>query len=183
MSRSKRTPASNISELTGQRFGKLVVLELSETKKGKSWWKCICDCGQFCYRMAATLQRGFNSNCGCLKTGPRKDPREMGLNQLIQTYKENARQRGHEYSLSKEKFNELISNNCHYCGISPSKKFSARYGWADITYNGIDRMNNEIGYIEENCVTCCTDCNYLKNKRNYKEFLDKIKLIARKHNV
>jgi hypothetical protein len=31
-----------------------------------------------------------------------------------------------------------------------------------IEYNGIDRVDNEKGYLVENCVPCCFTCNSLK---------------------
>ena len=32
-------------ELSGQRFGKWVVLRLDEIRPGNSRWECRCDCG------------------------------------------------------------------------------------------------------------------------------------------
>ena len=32
-------------DLTGQRFGKLVVIEKAESKNKQSRWLCQCDCG------------------------------------------------------------------------------------------------------------------------------------------
>jgi len=68
---------------------------------------------------------------------------------------------------------DLIFQNCHYCGSEPS---IPRKGWqkttgAIILTNGIDRKNNSIGYIKENCLPCCTRCNYMKREMNYEEFL------------
>ena len=32
-------------DLTGQKFGRLLVLERAENKYGRTAWKCKCDCG------------------------------------------------------------------------------------------------------------------------------------------
>jgi hypothetical protein len=37
-------------------------------------------------------------------------------------------------------------------------------------YNGIDRVNNNFGYLIDNCVTCCTNCNVAKMARTQEEF-------------
>ena len=36
-----------VIDLTGQRFGKLTVIEKSGTKNGSVLWKCECDCGNY----------------------------------------------------------------------------------------------------------------------------------------
>lgn len=39
-------------------------------------------------------------------------------------------------------------------------------------YNGVDRINNSIGYVIENCVPCCRQCNRSKDILNQKEFYE-----------
>ena len=55
-------------DLTGQRFGRLVVIslneEVSKQKKG-SCWNCKCDCGNEKIIWAADLKRGNTTSCGC----------------------------------------------------------------------------------------------------------------------
>lgn len=56
-----------VIDLTGQRFGKLIVLEKSGTNKyGSAVWKCKCDCGNFAEVTTALLRNGSVSSCGCL---------------------------------------------------------------------------------------------------------------------
>jgi len=33
-------------DLTGGRFGRLIVVERDKSKIGTVWWVCRCDCGQ-----------------------------------------------------------------------------------------------------------------------------------------
>ena len=37
--------------------------------------------------------------------------------------------------------------------------------------NGIDRVNNNLGYSKSNCVACCTFCNYAKSDHSQEEFI------------
>ena len=60
--------AWNFQDLTGQRFGRLTVIELDCTSKDKdTWWICRCDCGEFTTVRASVLKKGATKSCGCLK--------------------------------------------------------------------------------------------------------------------
>lgn len=62
----KKTPA-NALDLTGQRFGKLTVIERAGiTNGGSALWRCSCDCGNEKITRATTLRRGEVTSCGCL---------------------------------------------------------------------------------------------------------------------
>ena len=58
------------------------------------------------------------------------------------------------------------------------------YGKNNITkdggykYNGIDRVNSELGYELTNCVSCCISCNIAKSDHSYEEFVQLIKRIS-----
>lgn len=56
-------------DLTGQRFGRLVVIERAGSipKKGEATWRCLCDCGKETVVIGGKLrkQNGTRS-CGCL---------------------------------------------------------------------------------------------------------------------
>lgn len=62
-----------LDDLTGQKFGKLTVIERSEDKIDKNgnrfvMWKCICDCGKETLAYACSLRNGSTKSCGCLKS-------------------------------------------------------------------------------------------------------------------
>ena len=55
-----------IIDVTGQRFGKLVVLKENRSKRIKSaLWLCQCDCGNYKEVTLQHLKKGTKS-CGCL---------------------------------------------------------------------------------------------------------------------
>jgi hypothetical protein len=57
---------SRILDLTGKRFGKLVVVEYAGLNdKGKSIWKCKCDCGKEHIAQGSALKIGSIKSCGC----------------------------------------------------------------------------------------------------------------------
>lgn len=54
-------------DLTGQRFGRLVVLERAGSDKNKSaLWFCRCDCGKEKVINSKSLRNGSTRSCGCL---------------------------------------------------------------------------------------------------------------------
>src|SRR5579863_3041497 len=54
-------------DLTGQRFGKLVVVDRAENApKGQPRWLCRCDCGNQTVVWGVALRTGHTSSCSCL---------------------------------------------------------------------------------------------------------------------
>jgi 5-methylcytosine-specific restriction endonuclease McrA len=53
-------------DLTGQKFGRLLVLELDYRKHGKeSYWKTQCDCGNIKTVCARSIRTNKVTSCGC----------------------------------------------------------------------------------------------------------------------
>jgi hypothetical protein len=83
------------------------------------------------------------------------------------TYKKNAKTKDLEFAITKEQFKEITDQKCRYCNeYSEGKNFV-----------GVDRIDSEVGYVVENCVPCCKDCNYSKRQKTPEAFLDKVKKI------
>lgn len=52
--------------LTGQRFGRLIVIkESGKNKWGYYKWKCKCDCGNIVFVIGSCLKSGGTKSCGC----------------------------------------------------------------------------------------------------------------------
>ena len=72
-------------DLTGQRFGKLVVQHVATerlpdgTEKeiraddGRVLWECLCDCGNTILVPSTQLVAGYRKSCNCLSRPPRKE--------------------------------------------------------------------------------------------------------------
>lgn len=55
-------------DITGQRFGKLTVIENAGKLDGRRYsWKCHCDCGKECVVEGVRLRSGNTKSCGCGK--------------------------------------------------------------------------------------------------------------------
>lgn len=60
-------------DLTGQKFGKLTVIERAENKGKRVAWKCLCECGKCATVIGEHLKNGHTSSCGCLMSATRKN--------------------------------------------------------------------------------------------------------------
>lgn len=72
-----------------------------------------------------------------------------------------ARRRNMEWSISEEWYYNLLRQKCHYC-----------YDELNPTGTGLDRVDNNKGYTEENVVPCCSSCNTTRSDNfSYNEML------------
>lgn len=56
---------SRVKDMTGERFGSLVVVERAENNhRGLARWKCKCDCGRETIVNGADLRSGLTKSCG-----------------------------------------------------------------------------------------------------------------------
>ena len=55
--------------LTGQRYGKLLVLGPAENIGNRTAWRCRCDCGQETVVLTKRLRDGHTASCGCSSPG------------------------------------------------------------------------------------------------------------------
>lgn len=100
--------------------------------------------------------------------------REANFLCLFRRYKKSARKRGHSFSLTVDRFRELVTSPCLICGVKPSQRYrhdSSPYYKTPFIYNGIDRLNNHRGYVEGNVAPCCSECNYAKGSRSLEQLL------------
>lgn len=55
-----------IKDITGQVFGRLVALEVSQLdSKGRACWRCLCSCGNYHVVPSYNLGIGNTTSCGC----------------------------------------------------------------------------------------------------------------------
>jgi hypothetical protein len=170
----------------GMRFGRLTVTAVGKkTKDRRRCWECSCDCGGEALAAGYNLRRGVTRSCGCFgRDQTRKANRlEHGLAAfrcVLGKYQFGAKKRGLVWGLSKERFRELTSGGCHYCGLAPAQ-IQIPNGGANTgtyVYNGIDRVDNDKGYVEGNVVSCCTVCNKMKRTTSLKDFRTHITLLS-----
>lgn len=58
-------PRGRFRDLTGKRFGRLLVIKRAPNKNRHVYWKCRCDCGNVVIVRGDALTRGSTVSCGC----------------------------------------------------------------------------------------------------------------------
>lgn len=169
-------------DMSGKRFGRLFIVGRGEDWKSMVGnkhirWNWVCDCGATGRSTGAQLRAGRAKSCGCYK----KDPM-AAFNNVYNDYVGSARRRGLQFLLSRDTFRQLTTSNCHYCDLVPST-VEKKAALSNYTYNGIDRVDNEIGYVAGNCVPCCFPCNSAKGTMSSHDFFSLIRRIYNKHLV
>jgi hypothetical protein len=147
-------------DLTGKRFGRLVVsyldLEMSE-KTGRSCWYCNCDCGGHRSVRGSSLKNNDCQSCGCIQDEIRS-----------KRNKENAKYNGESKTRLYIIWSRMIVR-CEKDWSSHKKDYKDRgitvcEEWHDFfnfkkwalnnNYNedlSIDRIDNDGNYCPENC--------------------------------
>lgn len=159
-----------VTDETGKRYGKLLVLSRAEAKRGgRARWLCRCDCGNETIAIGKNLRSGSRTSCGCVIGSNRLPEGERAFNKLYYRIRRGAGLHGRVWKLTREQVCILTKQPCYYCGKPPSR--TIRYWSSEYIYSGIDRMDNDLGYTESNCVPCCTYCNTAKHTKSTEQFI------------
>lgn len=159
----------------GHKFSRLTLLEKisSPGKDGKSktYYRCLCDCGNEIIRLSTNINGGNTKSCGCLRVeaciARERKKNHPTHGHILSYYKRNAKMRNLSWELTEDRFTELIKSPCEYCGLEPERRILRG---KEIYFNGIDRKDSSKNYTNDNVVSCCAQCNWAKNKFTLEEF-------------
>lgn len=177
------------SDLSGKRFGSWNVLHpLPRRQSGKRTvpsYLCRCLCGVEQAVDRQGLISGHSSRClRCAhlitssKLRGKGDGPWRSKKHVIDANRCGAKKRFLEHSLTDDEMCSIMSNACYYCGLPPSNRYTKRGDVEPFIYSGIDRVDNAVGYVPGNVVSCCWDCNRRKGSSGSEEFISWAKRVA-----
>jgi hypothetical protein len=177
----------NIESYIGKIYNNYQIISFeyfkNYNKSRQPFYKCLCKCDKESIIGLWTLRSLKGKMCNnckkLLKTLPNG---ESAINGVFTQYLRHARNRNYEFKISKEKFLEIVNKNCHYCDQVPSNKAKNQNKTGTYIYNGVDRIDNTKGYIENNVVPCCRICNRCKSDMTLDQFKTWIKNVYNKIN-
>lgn len=156
-----------ITDLTGQKFGRLTVIDLAHTyEMGRAKWNCVCECGGKSTPLGHALRHGRTKSCGCLA-------KEMSRIRRLTHGMEKTRQ----YKIWVGMRNRCRNPKTSYYhiyggkGITVCKEWeSFEKFWEDMKEGysdelSIDRVDSNGNYCKENC-RWATPKEQGKNKNN-----------------
>lgn len=162
-------------DLTGKRFGKLVVESISKNNKNNNTrWNCLCDCGaktktstsNFLYRNVKACQK-----CANIAKTPYGRYEEIP-NEYIYRVRKNAINRGHIFSISIEYSWDLFLKQNRKCALSGIElNFTSRSNMSSMTAS-LDRIDSSKGYIEGNVQWVHKLINRMKMDLSDSELID-----------
>ena len=161
---ASRLPAPEV----GSKWGKLTITSAPYYWQRSYFVKVDCDCGARDEHVCVSkLLKGQTKSCGCTS---KLAPGEGAMSCVISGYIRNATKRNQDYLLPRDVARKIFKSDCIYCGAKPSNVQKKRKSNGDFVYNGIDRIDNSIGYVIGNVVPCCKRCNVAKNDMPMQSF-------------
>lgn len=155
---------SRLIDLTGQRFGRLTVIERAGTIRKHAAWNCLCDCGTYIRVESSELKRtnrNGTKSCGCLSA-------ELSA-QRIRNRFPNSYHKERLYVIwasMKHRCNCSTAQNYPYYGgrgisvcdewneYPPFREWALKHGYEPDAQRGkctLDRIDVNGNYSPENC--------------------------------
>lgn len=147
---------NKIKDLTGNKYGRLTVIELVGCENHQSQWLCKCKCGNTKIVSAYNLKSRATTSCGCLLKETRKKTKHkthgMTNTRIYSEYRSMINRCSPKYHCRSSYYDKEIKVYDEWLG---ENGFLAFYKWSiengyDDTLT-LDRINNDKGYSPYNC--------------------------------
>jgi len=83
------------------------------------------------------------------------------------SYKTRAQNKNLEFTITENDHEVITNQDCYICGKESS----------DVHKNGLDRLDNSVGYTLQNIKPACFECNLMKKTMSHDSLIEKLQLI------
>lgn len=141
-------------DLTGQRFGRWLVLKRDDSKTKYPYWICQCDCGKVVSVYGSSLTGGKSLSCGCRSSELKRAAHTTHGQYGTPLYKVYYGMLGRCYCkkhIDYKWYNQKGITVCDEwrCGFEAFREWAVQSGYKHgLT---IDRIDNSKGYSPQNC--------------------------------
>lgn len=166
-------------DLTGKRFGKILVLKDSDKRqRGHILWLCLCDCGKIVEVRAEKLKGGTTVSCGCYA----KEIHSEVARKLMTTHGLSYTSEYKRAANSKRRALKRAAKGSHAAqdivNIRQEQDNKCFYCFKDLLDYHVDHkvpLSREGSDDKRNLCVACPTCNLRKNDRTHREFRKIIK--------
>lgn len=178
----KKKPPSTPKSLVGSRFGHLLVTEkLGIDRQGEQGYVALCDCGREVEVNEKGLTDGLIVDCGNCDRKPSKAQTlgmsGIGFNDAFRRvklwYKREAERKGVGFDLPDILLFLTMQAPCRYCGKINSRVSPASSHQLAFPHNGVHLADESLGYVRDNLVTWCSECEKEMSGYEGDDFLTK----------
>jgi hypothetical protein len=167
---SKKAGLNKVKDETGNKYGRLLVIEHigKKSKNRAHYWKCLCDCGNYSEVSGSNLRSGAVASCGCVsQEGLTATHGEGTLRNITREYRIWRDMKSRCYNPKRNNYHLYGGRGITVCDRwrNSYEAFLKDMGRAPSPKHTLDRTDNSKGYSPDNC-TWETMSRQARNRRS-----------------
>lgn len=139
-------------DMVGYEFSGCNVIHQAYKKNGKTYWECLCTCGNKFIAEGSNIRQGHTKSCGCLRSRYAKRKSHGQINTKLYSKWNSMKTRCN--NPNHDSFINYGNKGIEVCE-EWNNSFEKFYDWSiDSGYSeglSLDRVDNSKGYYPENC--------------------------------
>jgi hypothetical protein len=142
-----------LKDLTGRRFGRLIVIGLGPARSGSRTWLCRCECGNTKAALSGNLRSGKTKSCGCIRVQANQERNTTHGLALTPEYRVWLHIKGRCHTPTDANYQNYGGRGISVCQRwrDSFESFYSDMGPRPSARHSIDRVDNNGNYEPGNC--------------------------------